>query len=148
MNETAGFVLDASVLVAFMRPGEPFHADADALLKELTLPPFSIIVPAIVFAEVGAALARGENDTSLALQAVTRVSQLRGLRIVSIDEALGGAAAHAAVSYRIRGCDAIYVALALTLNTPLITLDRQQRERSPNTVISLTPGEALAEFSR
>lgn len=35
-----------------------------------------------------------------------------------------------AATYQIRGCDAIYVALAGTLDEELITLDRQQGERA------------------
>ena len=147
MNRFDDFVLDASVLVAFMRPGEPYHRDADALLKRLTQTPAALFVPAIAFAEVAAALARGENDTELALRALASLSQLRGLRIVTIDENLGGLAAQTAASYRIRGCDAVYVALSLTLNATLITLDRQQRERSPQTVIAQTPGELLSSLA-
>ena len=48
-----------------------------------------------------------------------------------------------ASSKRIRGCDAIYVALAQHLGIPLISLDREQRERAPEDVAVLTPAAAL-----
>jgi predicted nucleic acid-binding protein len=39
----------------------------------------------------------------------------------------------------IRGCDAIYVALAEDLGTELVTLDRQQRERGSAIVPTREP---------
>lgn len=139
-------VLDASVLVAFMRPGEPSHFRANALIEELTLKPSPLFIPAIALAEVAAALARGENDTERALNAVKWLSQLRGLKTVSVDEKLGRLAVQIAARQRIRGCDAVYVALARRMGVPLITLDRQQRERASTVVRAYTPTEALVRF--
>jgi hypothetical protein len=58
----------------------------------------------------------------------------------------GTLAAGVAAEYRLRGCDAIYVALAYVEQAALITLDGQQRERSPATLRARTPAEALAEW--
>lgn len=146
MKAPVGFVLDASVLVAFLRPGDPFHVDADAMMKRLTLMPVTLYVPAMAFAEVAAALARGEDDTALALSGISHLSQLRRLRVIDVDKSVGWMAAYAAASYRISGCDAVYVALAQKLSAVLITLDRQQRERSPRTVVAQTPADVLASL--
>ena len=61
---------------------------------------------------------------------------------VSVD--LGRLAAALASDYRIRGCDAIYVALARERGARLITLDRQQRDRVPPDVIARSPAEELS----
>jgi len=44
-----------------------------------------------------------------------------------------------AAEHRIRGCDAVYVALARQLDMPLITLDRQQLERGAAVVATRVP---------
>lgn len=49
-----------------------------------------------------------------------------------------------AAECRLRGCDAIYAALARQEGMPLITWDEQQRERAAPVVETLTPTEALA----
>ena len=146
MIAPVGFVLDASVLVAFLRPGDPFHGDADAMVKRLTLMPVTLYVPAMAFAEVAAALARGEDDTALALSGISHLNKLRRLRVIAVDKSVGWMAAYAAANYRIRGCDAVYVALAQNLSAVLVTLDRQQRERSPRTVVAQTPADILASL--
>ena len=42
---------------------------------------------------------------------------------------------------RIRGCDAVYVALAEALDEPLVTFDEQQAARAAGVVRVLRPGE-------
>ena len=148
MSAPVGFVIDASVLVAFLRPGDPFHGDADAMVKRLTLMPVTLYVPAMAFAEVAAALARGEDDTALALNGLSHLNKLRRLRTIAVDKSVGWMAAYAAASYRIRGCDAVYVALAQNLSAVLVTLDRQQRERSPRTVFAQAPADILASLPK
>lgn len=52
-----------------------------------------------------------------------------GLRVVSVDAEVGRRAAEMAAIYRLRGADAIYVAVAYLLALPLATLDGEMRER-------------------
>ena len=59
---------------------------------------------------------------------------------------LGNLAAQVAAEYRIRGCDAVYVALAYLEQAVLVTLDGQQRERTPPVIPARTPVQALLEW--
>ena len=65
---------------------------------------------------------------------------------IAVDLALGDLATEIAARQRIRGCDAVYVALARREQAILITLDDQQRERAPSSVTARTPAQALAEW--
>jgi predicted nucleic acid-binding protein len=145
MSEPA-FVIDASVFVADAQLQEPFHADANLLLETLAAHRCVLHAPAIVLPEIAAALARGAGDPDLAREAVSLYRRWPGVRIAPVDEALGNLAAEIAAEYRIRGCDAIYVALAYAEQAVLITLDGQQCERSPSTIPARTPAQALAEW--
>lgn len=140
------FVIDASVFVADAQPQEPFHADANLLLEALAAHRYVLHVPAIVLSEIAAALARGAGDPDLARKAVSLYRRWPGVRIALVDETLGNLAAEIAAEYRIRGCDAVYVALAYAEQATLITLDGQQRERAPAAVSARTPAQALAEM--
>ena len=140
------FVIDASVFVADAQPQEPFHADANLLMETLAARSCVLHVPAIVLSEIAAALARSTGDPDLAGEAVSLYRQWPGVRITPVDEVLGTLAAEVAAEYRLRGCDAIYVALAYVEQAVLITLDGQQRERTPATLRARTPAEALAEW--
>ena len=140
------FVIDASVFVADAQPQEPFHADANLLLETLAAHQCVIYVPAIVLSEIAAAIARGADDPELAREAVGLYRQWPGLRLAPVDEMLGNLAAEIAARQRIRGCDAVYVALAYREQAVLISLDSQQRERAPSSVTAYTPAQALADW--
>ena len=105
-----GFVVDASVLVARLRRSEVYHEEARAVLVMLANWGFAVHVPAIALAEVAAAIFAGRGECTWAGQAVVDLIDLPGLQITAVDDKLGRIAAQIAAQYRIRGCDAIYVA--------------------------------------
>lgn len=137
-------VLDASVLVAATRPNEPFHIDAQACLQRLMTERVALVIPTIALVELASAFSRGGADPSLAEQVVESYHQRRDLELVSVDETLAGVATTIAARQRIRGCDAVYVALAQKRQAVLVTLDNEQRQRAPANVSTWTPAELLA----
>ena len=64
--------------------------------------------------------------------------------LVPVSADLGRLAAALASDHRLRGCDAVYVALARERGARLITLDRQQRDWVPPDVIARSPAEELS----
>jgi predicted nucleic acid-binding protein len=138
------YVIDTSVYMADAQPAEPYHAVAFGLLQRIAAKNWQIYAPTIVLAELAASIARNTGNPVLARQFVTELSLQPHIEIIAVDVLLGNLAADLAAQHRIRGCDAIYVALALRRNAVLITLDRQQRERVPTTVTARTPSEELA----
>lgn len=146
-NERAA-VLDASVLVADAMVDEPFHQDAMDLLVALAERGYLLYLPAIAMPEVEAAIARGLGKPEMALEATTYYRRWPGIQVIAVDELLGDVAIKVAARQRIRGCDAVYVALAQDRRATLITLDREQRERSPANVTARSPRDMLAELSK
>lgn len=146
MSMASAFVVDTSVLVAGIRPGEVHHATARTLLEALSRRRSPLFLPTIALAEVAASISRVTGDADKAHQEVTLLRQMPGVSLMPVDRTLGDRAAELAANHRIRGCDAVFVALAQQLNATLITLDRQQRERSPETVIAQTPSEVLSHL--
>ena len=142
------YVIDASVHVADVRPEEPHHAQAHALLARLAAQGHTVYLPLIVLAEVTAAISRGTGQPSLARRLVTILQRVPHFQLVTVDETLGQLAAELAAQHQIRGCDAVYVALAQQYGGKLVTLDRQQRERVPPSIVACTPAEALTEIRR
>jgi predicted nucleic acid-binding protein len=140
------YVIDASILVADARPSETSHIEAYTFLTRLLTRNESVYVPIIALAEVAAAISRGAGDSALAQQWVNRLQKLRMYHFVAVDETLGQSAAVIAAQSKIRGCDAVYVALAERHQATLITLDRQQMKRVPAPIIARTPAEELANM--
>lgn len=140
------YVIDASVHVADMRPGEPHHAEARAFFRRVAGERKPVYLPAIILPEVAAAISRGTGEPALARRLTSAMQRIPHFEIVPIDQDLGRLAAALAADHQIRGCDAVYVALAQERGARLITLDRQQRGRVPASVVARSPAEELSEI--
>lgn len=143
MSETPIYVIDASVFVSDAQPWEAFHHSSSQLLARIALEQCQVLTPMIMLAEVSASIARQTGNTDLAQQFVHLLQQLPHIELVDVDEILGKLSADLAAQQRVRGCDAVYVALAKMRNAVLITLDQEQRQRVPAGVVAHTPGEEL-----
>lgn len=142
------FVIDASVYVSRLRPEEAQHAESARLLEAVAARRATVLCPEILLPEVAAALARGLDDPDFAYRAAAHLRRLPGHRFIAVDRALSGLAARLAAERRLRGCDAIYAALAQREGVPLVTWDEQQRKSAAPVLEALTPSEALAALER
>lgn len=89
-------------------------------------------------------MARSTNDVARTHRLVTLIRQSAYIDIVEVDQRIITTATELAIQYHIRGYDAVYVALAQLRNAVLITLDQEQRQCVPSTVVACTPAEELA----
>ncbi|MEZ4530021.1 MAG: hypothetical protein R2855_03235 [Thermomicrobiales bacterium] len=71
------------------------------------------------------------------------ISSIQLFTLHSISLPLGLLAADIARHASIRGSDAVFLALAATLDLPLVTWDKQQRERGRLFCRTMTPVEAM-----
>jgi len=103
-----------------------------------------IIVPALLLTEVASAVARANDDTAGAMEYVDAIAGLPNVTLVTLTPAVARQAADLAATYRLRGADAVYVAVSLRYGTVLVTRDDEQRKRGAAAVTCRTPEEALA----
>lgn len=140
------FVVDASIFVASALSEEPQHAGAFAFLEAAVQAQITRLAPAIIAAEVMGAIARRTGRPLLARRFFAVLRARPEFVVLPVDATLGDEAGEVAALQGIKGCDAIYVALARTRAIPLITLDREQQERAPDDVEVLAPEQALAKW--
>ena len=134
-------VIDANVYIALVHAHEPDHARSWTWFERALASEESIRAPVILLAEVAAAFSRGVGDHELARQVVQQLARSRTIELVPVGLTLAEHAASIAADHRIRGCDAVYVALAEQLNECLVTLDEQQLERGAAAAVTCRPGE-------
>ncbi|MCP4360465.1 MAG: type II toxin-antitoxin system VapC family toxin [Chloroflexi bacterium] len=127
-------VVDASVIISTILSGDPHHQASKAWFVTLAGSGGYFSSPAILLSEVAAPLSRAYNQPEVAKKVVQTLAAAPFAKIVPVSIPLANRAAVIAADYRIRGCDAVYVALAEALGEELITLDRQQGERAKNVI--------------
>jgi predicted nucleic acid-binding protein len=132
-------VMDASVYIALVNAHETEHASSWAWFEQAKAAEESVVAPVILLAEVAAALSRGVGDPTLAHRVVQQLARSEVIELIQITMAIAERAAEIAAEHRIRGCDAVYVALADQLSDTLVTLDRQQLDRGAAIVTVRTP---------
>lgn len=130
----ADVVIDASVWVSRFVIHDPNHAASTRWLATTTSAEGLLAAPTLVLPEVAGPIARITGSPRLAQRVVARMLSVGGVRIVALDRQLADGAARLAARLRLRGADAVYVALAERLGLPLVTLDAQQLERGASVI--------------
>ena len=93
-----------------------------------------------MLAEVASAARRATGDASFAARLVAELTSDRLLSFESTDLDHARAGAQLAADHSLKGCDAIYVALAAERGEALVTLDREQAQRARTVVTVIVPG--------
>jgi predicted nucleic acid-binding protein len=132
-------VIDASVYVALINANEKAHDQSWQWFQAVIKNEEALYAPAIILPEVAAAISRGTGDPNLAHEIVDQLKDSRLITLQPITQVLAKLAAKHALKYKIRGCDAVYVALADQMETALITLDKQQLARGRRAVETRAP---------
>ena len=140
------FTVDASVFLNAFNPYEAGYADSNRFLVYLQEQAIPIIVPYLILPEVAAAISRGSGNMEWAREFASMLERLPHLVLVSLDTVLARQAVDVAAAHRLRGSDAVYVAVALRFGSVLATLDREQHDRAANALTTFYPSEALTEL--
>jgi predicted nucleic acid-binding protein len=137
------YAVDASVFLNAFNPNEAGQAESNRFLHLLQTQAVPTIAPTLLLPEVAAAISRGRQDAHLARAFANTLSRLPHLVLVPLDTVLAQQAVEVAAQHRLRGSDAVYAAAALRFGSPLVTLDREQRDRLGKVLTTSTPAEAL-----
>jgi predicted nucleic acid-binding protein len=132
-------VVDASVWVSLFVSADGHHSVTSAWFERRVTKGTPFAAPALVLAEIAGAVARrtgNPNDGDAVVRLVTAIPRLR---LINVDRRVGTHAASLAAALRLRGTDAVYVAVADLLAVPLVTLDAEQVERARGQVATMPP---------
>ena len=136
-------VIDASVWVSVILLADVHQREARLWANLMALNQVELAVPAHFPAEVIGVLRRASTSESIIQEAIETIAGGDPFTVHPISVGLGLLSADAARLTTVRGADAVYLALAAWLDVPLVSWDRQQRERGKLFCRTLTPVEAL-----
>ena len=136
-------VIDASVWIARTISTDFFHSDSKRLFNRLFEQGETLAIPDIALIEIAGAVPRISGDFDRAIKVVEAVQSLSTLQCHASTGRMSQLAIAIAASQRMRGADAVYVALARELEAQLISWDVEQVERSQPLVHACNPIEFL-----
>lgn len=136
-------IVDASVWVASVLDKDAHHEISLAFMHRFLMERQIATVPLLVWAEIAGAVARRTGDTDKGMKVAELIAAKTWVRGVPLDASLAGESMRLAAKLRLRGADAVYVALAATCREPLITLDAEMLERARGVADVFTPEQWL-----
>jgi len=137
------YTVDASVFVNAFNPHEDGHAASLQILSAIQKRGDPVIVPTLIVPEISAAVARATDDSAGAVRYALATIALPHLTLVSLTAAVARQASDLAAAHRLRGADAVYLAVARRYGTTIVSRDEEQRSRGGAVVGCRTPEEAL-----
>ena len=137
------YTIDASVFVNAFNPHEEGHAESLQMLAAIQERGDPVIVPALLLSEIASAVARATDDSVGARQYADATAILPHLTIVTLTVPLARHADALAAAHRLRGADAVYLAVARRYGTTLVSRDEEQRTRGSAIATCQTPEETL-----
>jgi predicted nucleic acid-binding protein len=132
------FVADASVWVSALISTDVNFTTSRRWIHQQVVSNIILAEPRILAAEVGGSVARNLSSPD----GERAIRFLRGLSLVhfhDIDDNLDTMAADVAVRLRMRGADSVYVALAQYLGVPLITWDKEMKDKARTIITTEEP---------
>jgi predicted nucleic acid-binding protein len=140
-------IVDTSAWLAGVLATDVHFQETQPLMDRMRLGHIRLHVPAHFPAEVAGVLSRIGEPGQFIVEMIEIIGGDSLFTMHPISTRLGLLAADIARHARIRGSDAVFLALAAYLDLPLVSWDRQQRERGSVFCRTMTPVEAI-ELSR
>lgn len=122
-------IIDASVWIASVLAEDAHHAASLSFIRRFVSEGLIATHPSLVWPEIAGAVARRTGDAQLGAKVATDIASKPWIESMAVDAPIADEAMRLAAKLRLKGADAIYVALAVTLRMPLITLDAEIPER-------------------
>jgi predicted nucleic acid-binding protein len=133
------YTIDANVFVAATFKTEVHYTPSREFLHQIRKQRIHVLCPTLIAPECVAAIARVTGDEMLAETLAMLIDSLTGIYILPVTANLAQRASIIARTYRLRGADSVYVAVAEMYATTLITWDAEMLQRSPAIVTASTP---------
>lgn len=143
------FVVDASVWVSRFHQGDVNHAASREWLELAVANREELVGPTLLLAEVAGPIARLTRDSSEGSAAMGALMGFPNLAFVAVDYDLGLWSGNLAGGLKLKGADAVYLALAESRNCALVTWDKELLDRSASTSAQVVrPSDLLTAGGR
>lgn len=136
--------IDANVFVSSSSLADKLSAESEEFLCRAGQQELRVYCPTLLLPEVASAIIRPISDINAAKITLASVERFPNLSFVELTEPRSQAAVRIALTCRLRGADAIYVAVAQEYGTTLATWDQELLSRGVTAVTVMTPTAWLA----
>ena len=136
--------IDANVFVSSSSLADKLNTESENFLDRAGQEGLKVYCPTLLLPEVASAIIRPTSNINTARITIASVESFPNISFVELTKPRSQAAVQIALTCRLRGADAVYVAVAQEYETTLITWDQELLTRGAALVAVMTPADWLA----
>jgi len=136
-------VVDSNIFVSALDPKDIFHKECYPVLEKLLNEEIEALCPVLVLVEVTSVIRRRTNSLDIAVAVYKNLSTLPAINWLDITLEVARRACLLGAQTRMKGGDAIILQVAEQYKIPLLTKDKEIKQRAPQQVKIIEPSELI-----
>lgn len=134
-------VIDSNILVSALDPADKFHTECIPIFNSLLAFQTEAICPISVLAETVCALSRRISDDQISRSVYRSLAALPAINWLDVDSSVVKRACALGIKSKVRGGDALVLQVAFHYGIPLVTKDKELKNRAPRRIQVYDPSE-------
>ena len=137
------FVIDSNIFVSRFDPKDMFHSECYPIFERILNFEIEALCPTLVLVETTCALRRRTNSEEIACEIYRNLALLPSINWLDITLEVAERACMLGVRTGLRGGDAIVLQVAEQYGIPLLTRDKEMKEKTPKSILVFEPTDVL-----
>jgi len=132
-------VIDSNIFVSSLDPKDMFHSECYPIFEKMLNLEIEALCPALVLVETTCVLRRRTNSEEIVRRIYKNLALLPSVNWLDITLDAAERACMLGVKTGLRGGDAIVLQVAEQYSIPLLTKDKEMKEKAPKSILVLDP---------
>jgi predicted nucleic acid-binding protein len=137
-------VVDTNIFVSSLDPKDIFHAECHPILEKILNLEIEALCPTLVLVEATCILGRRTKSETLAVAIYKNLAQLPSINWLDITLEVAERASMLGAKTGLRGGDAIVLQVAEQYGIPLLTKDKEMKNKAPKGILIFEPAGLLS----
>lgn len=134
-------VIDTNIFVSGLDPNDVFHKECFPVLMKLLSFEITALCPSLVLVETTCVIRRRTQSEAIAVAVYKNLARLPAINWLDVNLDVAKRASMLGAITGLRGGDAIVLQVAEQCGIPLLTKDKEIKEKAPREIIVLEPVE-------
>jgi predicted nucleic acid-binding protein len=139
-------VVDSNIFIGGLDPKDALHQECLPVVERIVTGEIEALCPVLVLVETTCAFRR-RTTVDLAFNVKEALARLPSILWLDINTDVAERACVLGIQTGLRGTDALVLQVAEQYGVPLVTMDREIRDKAPGGIFVLEPREVLARLS-
>lgn len=134
-------VIDSSIFVSSLDPKDTFHKECQPILEKILTFEIEALCPSLVLVETTCVLRRRTNSEGIPVAIYQNLARMPAINWLDITLEVAERASMLGAETGLRGGDTIVLQVAEQYGIPLLTKDKEIKQKSPKGIMVLEPTE-------